>query len=107
MSCAAVIAPVAAPVAATGIRDAARDMDDQRCGHYRHCRVSVIQAAHRTASLDEQGVCDDWVMQGMKFFRREALKAGHTLDEINDWTMDGCVAGRQYARENHFGDDDE
>lgn len=61
--------------------------------HYRR----VFGAASRAAICDERGNCDDWVLHWLKRTRHEALRVGHTLDEVNDWTMEGCLHGRREA----------
>jgi hypothetical protein len=63
--------------------------------HYR--RVSL--AGHRAGFCDERGLCDDWVMMDLRTVRREALASGHHRDDVDAWTMEGCLRGRQSARE--------
>ena len=58
--------------------------------HYRR----VFGAAQRAAICDERDSCDDWIMHWLKQTRREALRADYTLDEVNHWTMEGCLFGR-------------
>jgi hypothetical protein len=63
--------------------------------HYR--RVSL--AAHRVGFCDERDLCDDWVMLDMRATRREALAAGYHRDDVDAWTMEGCLRGRRAADE--------
>lgn len=60
-------------------------------GRHEH-RVRL--AARRAARCDDLGAYDDWVENWLKRCRKEALRAGHSLDQVNDWTMAGCQAGR-------------
>jgi hypothetical protein len=63
----------------------------------RHFR-RVWLAAHRAAACDEQGeLCDDWVIHGLRVVRRDALRAGYSRDDVDAWTMEGCLAGRRKA----------
>lgn len=63
--------------------------------HYR--RVSL--AGHRAGFCDERELCDEWVMNDLKSTRRDALRAGHHRDDVDAWTMEGMLRGRQAARE--------
>jgi hypothetical protein len=56
-------------------------------------------AGHRVGFCDERGRCDDWVMLDMKMTRREALAAGYHRDDVDAWTMEGCLRGRRAAAE--------
>ena len=55
----------------------------------------VRSAARRAGVTDERGACDDWIMNWLRRCRREAARAGHELEEVNTWTMDGIVEGRE------------
>jgi hypothetical protein len=48
---------------------------------------------------DERDLCDDWVMLDMRATRREALAAGYHRDDVDAWTMEGCLRGRRAADE--------
>jgi hypothetical protein len=58
--------------------------------HYRR----VFTAAHRVVSCDERDACDDWVMFGLQSARRAAMSAGYHRDDVDAWTMEGCLKGR-------------
>lgn len=66
----------------------------RQCHHQR-----VWSAAKRATVCDERDQLDDWIMAWLKTTRRDALRAGHELDDINNWTMDGALAGRQGVNE--------
>lgn len=65
----------------------------------RHFR-RVWLAAHRAAACDEQSeqeLCDDWVIHGLRLVRRDALRAGYSRNDVDTWTMEGCLEGRREA----------
>lgn len=58
--------------------------------HYRR----VFAAAQRVTACDERDACDDWIMFGLQSARRAALGAGCHRDDVDAWTMEGCLRGR-------------
>lgn len=67
-------------------------------GMSRHQR-RVTLAARRCGVQDEQGKLNDWDALWLKRTRLEAERAGHGLDDINNWTMRGILVGREEVRD--------
>jgi len=61
--------------------------------HERRVRLAACDVGR----MDEVGTLDDWSTQWLRRVRSEARAAGHDPEEVNDWTMDGVLRGRQEA----------